>query len=195
MYGQEIINGQSGMVSGTWSQYTIYPLEVNHINQEKEPCISESNKITNIWDCLTHHIYTRLNCTLPWVEKAQNGNIHLCSSPEEYDLFQAIAIQSMNLDSEYIEKVAKCIPQCKRTEYSAKLRFSAAGDPSLAGKWLLRIYFGRDKFPVKEQFFIYGTANLIADFGGYLGLLLGYSLLGFYDTLVGFLVRVFKRCK
>ena len=55
-----------------------------------------------------------------------------------------------------------------------------------------RIYFGKDEFPVKEQFFIYGTANLIADFGGYLGLLLGYSLFGCYDTLVDLMEYMVK---
>ena len=195
MYGQEIISVQTSMVSGTWSQYTIEPLEVNHINQEKEPCISDANKITNIWECLTQHMYSRLNCTLPWDEKAKNENNHLCSSPDEYDLFQVLAIESMNKNSEYIEKIAKCIPGCKRTEYSAKLMYSATGDSSLAGKWELMIYFGRDKFPVKEQFYIYGTANLIADFGGYLGLLLGYSLLGFYDNLVDFFEYLFRKCE
>ena len=193
MYGEEIISVQSSRVTGTWSQYAVHPLEVNHINQDNEPCIAEAYKMTDIWECLTHHMYSRLNCTLPWVEKAKNKNSHLCSSPEEYDLFLALTILTMNLNSEYIEKVAKCIPQCKRTEYSAKLMYSATGDPNLAGKWRLRIYFGRDKFPVKEQFYIYGTANLIADFGGYLGLLLGYSLLGFYDTLADFFEHMFQR--
>ena len=34
----------------------------------------------------------------------------------------------------------------------------------------------------------------IADFGGYLGLLLGYSLLGFYDTLMDLCEKLFEKC-
>ena len=48
---------------------------------------------------------------------------------------------------------------------------------------------------MKEQFYIYGIDNLIADFGGYLGLLLGYSLLGFYDNLVDFFEFLFRKSK
>ena len=98
MYGQEKINAQSSMVSGTWSIYTVHPLEVNHIDQDNEPCISEADKMTDTWECMTNHMYSRLDCTLPLVDnaKAKNKNIDLCSSPEEYDLFQEMTVQSMN---------------------------------------------------------------------------------------------------
>ena len=36
----------------------------------------------------------------------------------------------------------------------------------------------------------YDTANIIADFGGYLGLMLGYSILGFYDNSLAVLSRL-----
>ena len=78
--------------------------------------------------------------------------------------------------------------------YSAKLVYS--GDqPNRPDQFTLRIYYAHDKYPVKNQFYIYSTSNLIADFGGYLGLLLGYSLLGFYDTLVDFFEYARKMCK
>ena len=78
-------------------------------------------------------------------------------------------------------------------EYSVKL-FNTAPDPALVDEWGVSIFFAKDKFPVKEQFYIYDTPNLIADFGGYLGLLLGYSLLGFYDTLMDLCEKLFEKC-
>ena len=176
------------------STYQIDPIEVHHISQDHEPCTSEEDKITNIWECLTDHIFSKINCTLPWVAEAKNKDAHLCSSPEEYDLYHDLTVGSLYTNSEYIENVAMCTPGCKRTEYSSKLQYTIK-DPTLSDKWVLRIYFVRDKFPVKEQFYIYGTANLIADFGGYLGLLLGYSLLGFYDSLMDFFEYMYKKCK
>ena len=53
-------------------------------------------------------------------------------------------------NTEYVEKVAKCTPGCKRVEYSAKLH-STAPDAALADQWGLAIFFAKDKFPVKEQ--------------------------------------------
>ena len=195
LYGQELINVQSSDVSGTWSSFQIDPLEVHHINQNTEPCISEEDKVIDIWECMTAHMYSKINCTLPWVAETKDKDVHLCSLPAEYDLYHATIIEGIYQNSEYIEKVAKCTPGCKRTEYSAKL-FYTSQEPTLSEKWRLSIVFVRDKFPVKEQFYIYGTANLIADFGGYLGLLLGYSLLGFYDTLMdffGYMIKILKR--
>ena len=49
-------------------------------------------------------------------------------------------------------------------------------------------------YSIAPQFYIYDTPNLIADFGGYLGLLLGYSLLGFYDTLMDLCEKLFEKC-
>ena len=113
--------------------------------------------------------------------------------PAEYDLYWAYSLASLEHNTDYIENVAKCMPGCKRVEYTAKL-FNTAPDPALADQFELSIFFAKDKFPVKEQFYIYDTPNLIADFGGYLGLLLGYSLLGFYDTLMDLFEKMFEKC-
>ena len=40
---------------------------------------------------------------------------------------------------------------------------------------------------MQEQYLAYNLDSLIADFGGYLGLLLGQSILSFYDLGLGFL--------
>ena len=140
------------------------------------------------------HMYSNINCTLPWVAEANDKDWQLCSSPAEYDLFYATVMGGFyHHNSAYIENVAKCYPCCNRVGYSAKLDWNGK-DPTLIDEWRLRIYFAKDEFPVKEQFYIYDSANLIADFGGYLGLLLGYSLLGSYDSVMDFFEHMFKKC-
>ena len=42
---------------------------------------------------------------------------------------------------------------------------------------------------MKEQYFIYDENALIADIGGYLGLLLGHSILSIFQTLVAGILR------
>ena len=194
MYGVEMINVRSSTISGTLSQYHVDPIEVNYVDQENEPCISKEDNVKDLWPCITDHLYSKLNCTLPWVAEKENKSGNLCSLPEEHDLYHATIINGMHQNSEYIEKVAKCIPGCNRTEYSAKLAYNGH-DPTISDKWKFTMNYVKDKFPVKEQFYIYGIENLIADFGGYLGLLLGYSLLGFYDNLVDFLEFLFTKSK
>ena len=48
------------------------------------------------------------------------------------------------------------------------------------------------KTEVKEQFFVYDSNAVIADVGGYMGLLLGHSLLGMYKYFAGRASRVAK---
>merc|ERR1711879_731855 len=44
------------------------------------------------------------------------------------------------------------------------------------------MYYVHNRYDVKEQYVVYDSADLFADVGGYLGLLLGYSLLSIYDN-------------
>ena len=186
LYGKEEISVESRTVSGTWSQYKFEQIEFNYISEDHKPCISEDDKVTtDLWECMTDHMYSKMNCTLPWALKENDKDAHLCTLPKEYETYSEITMAGLNLKSEYIEKVAKCTPRCKRMEYSAKLVYNS-NYPHVSDEWTLKIYFAKDKFPVKKQFYIYSNANLIADFGGYLGLLLGYSVLAFYDSLVDF---------
>ena len=91
-------------------------------------------------------------------------------------MFQERTMASLLHDTNYIQNVAGCTPGCKRTEYSAKL-FKMSHDPSLTDKFRIALFFSKDMFPVKEHFYVYDGGSLFADVGGYLGLLLGYSVL------------------
>ena len=191
LYGKELINVQSYTVSGTWTEYRVEPIEIQHINQDNAPCISDKTAVINMWDCIKEDMYSKLNCTLPWMAKA--GDVNLCSSPQEYDIFFSEMDEGFSHNTEYLEKVAKCTPACKRVEYSAKLHNTWPVE-ALTDQWILAILFAKDMFPVEEHFYIYDAPNLIADFGGYLGLLLGYSLLGFYDTLMDLCEMIIEIC-
>ena len=180
LYGKEVINIQSSIAAGTWRRYQVEPTEVNHVNQVNNPCISDESNLTIIGDCVIDHVLSGLNCNLPW--RIMKTNYPLCSSSDEYDHFWSKSRKAMDHNTYYVEKEAKCTPGCRRVEYSAKLQGS--GKTKSTEEVELSFYFTKDKFLVKEQFFIYDTANLLADLGGYLGLLLGYSMLGFFDPLM-----------
>ena len=62
--------------------------------------------------------------------------------------------------------------------------------PPVGSYVVIGLYYVSNKVTVKEEYYTYDTANIIADFGGYLGLLLGYSILGFYDNSIGVLSRL-----
>ena len=186
LYGREQIRPELGAQS--WLE--IEPTEVIYVNQKSNPCIIEKDNLRNMWDCITDHVYKDINCSLPWSSKRVAP---LCSSPEEYDTYHTRTMDILSFDADHIERAIHCTPACNRIEYSSKL-FSTVKDPTLTDKMIIILYFAKDKFPVKEQYYIYDGANFIADFGGYLGLLLGYSLLAFYDTLVELIKTIYEKC-
>jgi hypothetical protein len=44
----------------------------------------------------------------------------------------------------------------------------------------LEFYYGSSRYMARKQYLAYDVQNLIADIGGYLGMLLGHSMLSFY---------------
>ncbi len=46
---------------------------------------------------------------------------------------------------------------------------------------LLQLYYPSNTYIERTEYFDYGLPSLMADFGGYLGLLMGHSLLSLYD--------------
>ena len=49
----------------------------------------------------------------------------------------------------------------------------------------LYLYYVNSRYDEKEQYIIYDLSSLIADVGGYMGLLLGYSIQGMLEMGVG----------
>ncbi len=47
----------------------------------------------------------------------------------------------------------------------------------------LRLKYPESRYDVREEYLIYDINSFIADVGGFLGLLLGYSILGLLESL------------
>ena len=48
----------------------------------------------------------------------------------------------------------------------------------------LHLYFARPETEVEEEYLVYDNASFVAEIGGYLGLLLGFSALSMYQAAV-----------
>jgi hypothetical protein len=58
------------------------------------------------------------------------------------------------------------------------------------GSVRLQFFFASGKLILKEQYVIYNYNSMIADIGGYLGLLMGYSLLSVYEMAVDWFDKI-----
>ena len=92
-----------------------------------------------------------------------------------------------------------CLSPCEKYQYSLALDpvkeepawGSFVGDPS--GQLHLRFIHLDSTYEEKEQYIIYDTNSFIADVGGYMGLLLGSSLLSLYNEIEAFVKKILCR--
>ena len=87
------------------------------------------------------------------------------------------------------------IVSCQRYEYSTiKLGETEIpnSDQDSSMTILVQLYLPSAMYDERKQYLIYDITNFTADFGGYLGLLLGSSLLSLYDTVKRWLKTLYK---
>jgi hypothetical protein len=93
------------------------------------------------------------------------------------------------MEENEIYETTGCLSSCVKSEYkmqalseiTTKVKYS----PNL---FKIKMVFKTGRYNEKKQFLIYDFNSLTADIGGFLGLLLGYSLLSIYNAMVGQLI-------
>ena len=91
------------------------------------------------------------------------------------------------MDAYRMYKATGCMASCERYTYEVSWS-RLAYLPQDTEKLQFRLYFTNGLFEEKEQYLIYDWDSFIADVGGFLGLLLGWSMYSLYEdmaTMVG----------
>ena len=90
------------------------------------------------------------------------------------------------------EAIAKsgCIPPCTIQSYKfsppvIKTKYEEMTGPQDKNRIKLVLGTTRPSIEVKEEIFVYDRNNLLADIGGFTGMLLGASCLTLFDEIVG----------
>ena len=118
-----------------------------------------------------------------------------CKSRTEQDAFINSTKKLQEANANTIYEQTGCLASCERNEYiivdsSFKNRehsVSSQTDHILDYELYLEFNILTGSHKEEEQYVIYDSNSFIADVGGFLGLLLGYSALGLYDEFVSLL--------
>ena len=86
----------------------------------------------------------------------------------------------ITLDEVEIYRDIGCMRKCQRMEWRAKTVYENQ-EQSEKPMLFLKFFYGNGRYFVNEQYYTYGPNSFVADFGGYLGLLLGHSILSVFD--------------
>ena len=90
-----------------------------------------------------------------------------------------MATEISNFDEAQVYSLTGCLPPCQYEEFL--LKEGVIKNQNWCGGLELEIIVPTGKYEEKEQYVVYDTDSFIADVGGFLGLLLGHSMLSLYQ--------------
>ena len=174
---QSLINSFSGQQEVT-----------SRMKKSKFNCHEDnSNKQT---ECLNEYYASKLNCTLPWVASKRPQNRVECKGRDKFIEFKNLSLSIGN--SEVIGELKKrgcLIPNCKQTTW--KIQSGQQKKSHGHNKTELLLSFPHSsKVLIRNEINLYTVSSFFADFGGYMGLLLGESLISYFLLIIQWLKKI-----
>jgi hypothetical protein len=153
---------------------------------------NSSKELVGAKQCTDMYIEKHLGCSLPW--QKQNYYAHpTCNETWQYEKLYNLKQESAYMDDSEIFENMGCLSSCKKTKYILNpLSGLVTKNKYSPNRFKIKLFFSSGRYNEKTQYWIYDMNNLIADIGGYLGLLLGYSLLSLYNRMVENIVSRFE---
>ena len=139
--------------------------------------------------CLNNYYASKLNCTLPWVHANNQDHGDLCNGKDKFKEFKnlSMSIGGFGATNELYKKGC-IISNCKLTSWNIKS--STKVHNPIDATFPIFIFSHKTKVLLRDEIELYTISSFFADIGGYLGLLLGESLISFF--LMG--VNWAKKC-
>ncbi len=195
----------------------IAPKKQVFINTQKHPCDEQNTQKKT--KCTNNFIQSKLGCRLPWINgtrgfnhkniivwiKSKYSNFlgkkygRVCNEPIDLDNYIKL-FKELHTDKLKQEVADFGCTRVNCETYS--WRYDTVFEQSLEtipqyyqpNVTSIQLTF-QNTIPVEvtKQTLVYGFTNFVADFGGYLGLLLGASLLSIFDSVTGLFQRPLKQ--
>ena len=169
------------------------------LNQPSQPCIKDTKKPTTS-ACIAKFIENQIGCRIKLHGMDLNKKGSTCKSGLQMRNLNKILVELKHADDKTIYELTGCLASCERHEYQGfeYYRFDVTSQRCdiLAAKGLpcgltLKPEINDRSYEEKVQYVVYDFNSFIADVGGFMGLLLGFSMLSIYDELT----NILRRCK
>ena len=164
---------------------------VSYLNDDRTPCQSMPRK-TEMNTCIQQSIEKEIGCQLPW-NNVSSSVFAKCTESSKYKKFLTTYDEISKLSERSIAERTGCLPSCKRNEFTVNIlnRIENPSDP--IGYYKGYFYYVSGRYLEKSYYYVYDLFDLLADVGGYMGLLVGYSLLTVYDSIKYFCKKALLR--
>ena len=153
---------------------------IKHSNLHRPDSICEESLNYSLSDCIKMSISSDVGCKLPWNEFSLK--IHTCNTVEQFQRHENLYSYYAASEQKIIINMTGCKLPCSYRE------FKTVGDPMDVK--IERIGFGFGLFlvttdvRVETEELVYPFVSFVSDFGGALGLFLGFSFLMIWDFVL-----------
>ena len=164
---------------------------VKAIDQPSQRCNAESTNI-HTSACVANFIEKLIGCN-PQVYGSRYSKGPPCRTKSQlFALAETMHNLSMSNDND-VYVLSGCLPSCERDVYAIIAEpMTCYYRPHLM-EYILKLRITDRSYEERKQYIIYDSDSFVADVGGYLGLLLGYSILSLYNEMEALIKRVIQR--
>ena len=166
------------------------------LDQPSHRCMQQKENV-NTSACISRYLENRLGCNTMILGSQYSQNNH-CTTRSQLMALANISKKLEEADADDIYKMTGCLSSCEKDQYSL------SAEPlkqDYASVWMgdtpcelhLQFRMRYSSYEEKEQYIIYDFNSFIADVGGFMGLLLGCSLLSIYSATEAFLRQLLGR--
>ena len=155
---------------------------------------NNSNKQT---ECINEYYASKLNCTLPWVPSNNPNNPQnrqQCQGKEKFTEFRNLSMSIGNPEVIRELEIKGCIiPNCQERTWDIKSfqKENISNFNISEENLMLTIDFPHSSTVlVRNEINLYTVSSFFADVGGYLGLLLGESLISYFLLIIQWLRKI-----
>ena len=101
----------------------------------------------------------------------------------------------VKMDEHQLYAETGCMANCKRKEWAMSKIFEDNRSGNNASVIGIAMFYTNGRYQVGNQYYTYDFNTFVANFGGYLGLLLGYSIESFFDMAQDIFNYLMKKVK
>ena len=173
-------------------EYRIIQDNILSLNQPARRCHDDSEDIPSVSQCIAEYFEAAYNCSLYMLDSL--GKREDCTA--NYASYNNVELRdhwARKTELEIYQKTG-CMPSCKGRQIRLETEQETTSDSTNPDIHLTFQY--RDgMYNLNEEYLVYDYNNFIADIGGYLGLLLGHSILSIYSMSADWITKPIRTIK
>ena len=174
----------------TYTEYLqVHRTHRKYLDHPQERCSNEA-QAPNMTACIAEYIAAQIGCSVK-IQEFEPTNFPSCKTEMELEAFVNISRKLEQSGATGVYDTTGCLSSCEKVKYDLWLEnWPESKNRKKHSEVLLIFTIYERSYQEEEQYIIYDSNSFFADIGGFMGLVLGSSMLNIYDEVVGLLRRL-----